>query len=264
MINLLSAREFHLDDPIMYILYGIVVAFIVALSLYYLISSLKRAKKLNMDMVKLKKVMTSAVTFTILPALGIALGVVTLVGTLGVAFPAIRLSVIGSLQYEAQMADGAMTALHGSMVTVSSAQDMVTVATVMTVAICWGGIEVLFFYRKLQPQIGKLMNMTAKTSKGPNINIGDLVFQVTFIGMAIGYLAMSITSITSHISFISSYYNFIAVIVAMISMYICDLLVDKAKWKWLDNFSTPLSMIIAMVVVGIISFCASKYGWPVA
>ena len=31
--------------------------------------------------------------------------------------------------------------------------------------------------------------------------------------------------------------------------------------KWLDSFATPLSMIIAMAVVAIISFCAQKYGW---
>jgi len=269
MINeILCAKEFHLDDPIMYILYGIIVVFIVALSLYYLLSSLKRAKELNMDMTKLKKVMSASATFSVLPAVGIALGVVTLVGSLGVAFPAIRLSVIGSLQYETQMADGAATAMYGSLDALMakgiSAQDMVTIATVMTIAICFGGIEVLFFYRKLQPAVGKLMNSTTTAGGGSKINIGDLVFQVTFIGMVIGYLAMSITSITSNIKFIDSYYNFIAVIVAMIVMYCCDILITKANWKWLDDFSTPLSMIIAMVVVGIISFCAQKYGWALA
>ncbi|MCQ2409522.1 MAG: DUF5058 family protein [Clostridia bacterium] len=273
MVNgIISAREFHLDDPIMYILYGVVVAFIIALSVFYLVLSLKKAKKLNMDMGKIRQVITSSITFSILPALGIALGVVTLVGSLGVAFPAIRLSVIGSLQYEAQMADAAANAITGStdgtglsilMKAGLTAQDMVTIATVMTVAICFGGIEVLFFYKRLQPTIGKFMSMTT-SSGGSNINIGDLVFQVSFIGMVLGYLAMSITSITGGIQFLDSYYNFIAVIVAMIIMYLCDLLINKANIKWLDNFSIPLSMIIAMIVVGAISFCANKYGWALA
>jgi len=269
MINsLLSGREFHFDDPIMYILYGVVLAFILSLSLYYMIFSLKRAKKLGMDMNKIKRVISASVTFSILPGLGIALGVVTLVGTLGVAFPAIRLSVIGSLQYETQMADGAATAIHGSMAnlmaTGMTAKDFVTIATVMTIAICWGGLEILFFYKKFQPVVGKLMNKTTSGGKGSTINIGDLVFQVSFIGMALGYLAMALTSISGGIEFLDSYYNFIAIIVAMASMYVCDILIDKAGWKWLDNFSTPLSMIVAMVVVGIISYCANKYGWALA
>ena len=112
LINLLCA-DFNLDDPLMYILYAIVLVFIVALAVFYLVSSLMRAKKLGMDMLKIKKVITSSISFSILPAIGIALGIVTLVGSLGVAFPAIRLSVIGSLQYETQMADGAANAITG-------------------------------------------------------------------------------------------------------------------------------------------------------
>lgn len=267
--NSLSAAAFNLDDPIMYVLYAVVLAFVIALSLYYLIISLKKAKKLGMDMVKIKKVVTTSISFSILPAIGIALGVVTLVGSLGVAFPAIRLSVIGSLQYETQMADGTATAIAGSlenlMVMGISGKDMVTMATVMSIAIMTGPVFVLVFYRRLQPKLGSLMSKsTNNLGGGSQINLGELVFQVCFIGMVLGYLAMSISSITSNVAFIDSYYNFIAVVVAMIIMYVCDLLITKAKWTWLDSFATPLSMIIAMIVVAIISYCASRYGWALS
>ncbi len=271
--NPLSAAAFSLDDPIMYVLYAIVLAFVIALSLYYLIISLKKAKKLGMDMVKIKKVITTSISFSILPAIGIALGVVTLVGSLGVAFPAIRLSVIGSLQYETQMAAGAASAITGDrldglgalMRQGITANDLVTMATVMSIAIMTGPIVVLVFYRRLQPKLGSLMGKTTNNlGGGSQINLGELVFQVCFIGMVLGYLAMSISSITSNVAFIDSYYNFIAVVVAMIIMYVCDLLITKAKWTWLDSFATPLSMIIAMIVVAIISYCASKYGWALS
>ena len=104
---LLSAawsKEFSLRHPIIYVLYGIVLAFVISLSLYYMLTAIKHAKQLGIESSKIKKVITTSATFSILPGLGIALGVVTLVGTLGVAFPAIRLSVVGSLQYETQMA----------------------------------------------------------------------------------------------------------------------------------------------------------------
>lgn len=266
--NVLSA-DFRLDDPIMYVLYAIVLAFIVGLAVFYLVTSLMRAKKLGMDMLKIKKVITSSISFSILPAIGIALGIVTLVGSLGVAFPAIRLSVIGSLQYETQMADGAANAIVGStngletlMLRGMTATDLVTIATVMTVAIMAGPVFVLIFYRRLQPKIGVLLTKTAGGgSKKGGVNIGELLFQVTFIGMTLGYLAMSLTSPSQNGKFIDAYYNFIALIIAMILMYVFDLLITKTKLKWLDSFATPLSMIIAMAVVAVISFCAQKYGW---
>ncbi|MBD5091940.1 MAG: DUF5058 family protein [Clostridiales bacterium] len=258
---------FHLDDPIMYVLYGIVLAFIIALAVFYLVTAILRAKKLGMDMVKVKKVITSSVSFTILPAIGIALGIVTLVGSLGVAFPAIRLSVIGSLQYETQMADGAATAIAGSLADLMAvgmtAQDMVTIATVMTIAIMSGPIMVLIFYRRLQSKVGVLLTKsTGGGVKKGGVNLGELVFQITFIGMTIGYLAMSITSWSGNAGYIDAYYNFIALIIAMILMYVFDLLITKLNIKWLDSFATPLSMIIAMAVVAVISYCATKYNVP--
>lgn len=264
----LGAREFSLRDPVVFIMYGIVLAFIVALSLYYMISAFKRAKQLGIESSKIKKVITTSATFSILPGLGIALGVVTLIGTLGIAFPAIRLTVVGSLQYETQMANGVAEGLYGSMRAMIahgiSAQDFATMAMIMTIAICSGGVEVLFFYHLYQPKIGKLMAKTSGGGKKGGVNIGDLVFQVSFIGMVIGYLAMSLETLAKNVTFVDGYYNFIAVLVAMGCMYVCDVLINKANWKWLDSFSTPLSMLIAMFVVGIISFCANKYGWALS
>lgn len=272
--NAIGAREFDLNSPLMYILYGIVLAFVVSLSLYYMLTALKRAKQLGIASDKIKKVITTSATFSILPGLGIALGVVTLIGTLGIAFPAIRLSVVGSLQYETQMADAVATGLtsvdgaKGSMAALiargMTAQDFATMAMIMTIAIMSGGVEVLFFYRLYQPKIGKLMSKTTGGTKKGGVNIGDLVFQVSFIGMVIGYLAMSISTITGGVQFIDNWYNFIAVLVAMLCMYVCDVLINKANWKWLDSFSTPVSMLIAMFVVGVISYCAHKYGWALA
>lgn len=140
----LGAHEFHLDDPIMYVLYGIVLAFIIALCLYYMLSAIKRAKELGIDKAKIKKVISTSASFSVLPGLGIALGVVILAGTLGIAFPAIRLSVVGSLQYETQMADGTATAIAGSMNALidkgMTAEDFATIAMIMTIAICSGGV----------------------------------------------------------------------------------------------------------------------------
>lgn len=266
MISTLAAFDgFTPNSPLLYGLYGAVVAFVVAMSLYYIVRSVRRAKAIGMDMGKIKKVFTTSVTFSILPAIGIGIGVVTLIGSIGIALPAIRLSVIGSLQYETMMADGAASAIAGSMKDFIGGditpQDFVTIATVMTIPIVTGPALVLFAYKKFQPKVQMLSNKSSATSSG-NINIGDLLFQVVFIGMILGYLAMSLTTIASGTGYVDSYYNFIAIVIAAVCMYIFDLLITKAGQKWLDSFSTAFSMLIAMAVVAVISYFSYDKGWP--
>ena len=221
-----------------------------------------------MDMGKIKKVITTSVSFSILPAIGIGIGVVTLIGAIGIALPALRLSVIGSLQYESMMADGAASAIIDGTLSdfinsQISKQDFVTIATVMTIPIVTGPLVVILFYKKFQP---KVQMLSAKTGgggvPGSGINIGDMLFKVVFIGMILGYLAMSITSIASGAGYLDNYYNFIAIIIAAVCMYIFDLLIEKGGQKWLDSFSTPLSMLIAMAVVAVISYFSYENGWP--
>ena len=168
MISTLSAFTFGPNSPLIYGLYGAVVVFVVAMSLYYIVHSLRRAKALKMDMGKIKKVISTSATFSILPAIGIGIGVVTLIGAIGIALPAIRLSVIGSLQYESMMADGAASAIiDGSLRdfinSEISKQDFVTIATVMTIPIVTGPLVVIFFYKKFQP---KVQMLSAKTGGG--------------------------------------------------------------------------------------------------
>ena len=266
MISTLSAFSgFTPNSPLIYGLYGAVVVFVVAMSLYYIVRSVRRAKALNMDMGKIKKVFTTSAVFSILPAIGIGIGVVTLIGSIGIALPAIRLSVIGSLQYETMMADGAASAIANSMEEFIggniTAQDFVTIATVMTIPIVTGPIVVIFFYKKFQPKVQMLSSKTSATSSG-GINIGDLLFQVVFIGMILGYLAMSLTSIASGAGYVDNYYNFLAIVIAALCMYVFDLLINKCGQTWLDSFSTPFSMLIAMAVVAVISYFSYENGWP--
>lgn len=68
LTNTLGAREFSLRDPMVFILYGIVLAFIVALSLYYMLSALKRAKQLGMSPRKSKKLSPRRQRFPFFPA----------------------------------------------------------------------------------------------------------------------------------------------------------------------------------------------------
>lgn len=271
------------DSWVMYLMYGLIVAFVSVEAIYYLVKSIRRAKKIGMDMGKIKRVITTSATFSVLPAIGIGIGVVTLVGAIGIALPAIRLSVVGSLQYETQVADAAASAMAGSMAQLMqegvTPKAFVTIAFMMTLAIIWGCLFVVLFYKRLQPKLTKLGKKDLSASKSVNkfvdqkkINIGDLAFQIAFIGMIIAYLSMAISTVfgTTKLEDGSTfqnmyttygYYNLIAVVVAAGCMMGFDVLVNKLNWKWLDSFSTAFSMIIAMVVVAIIAYFAQVNGW---
>lgn len=274
---------FNPDSWVMYLMYALIVVFISAEAIFYLVKSVKKAKKIGMDMTKIKKVIKTSASFSVLPAIGIGIGVVTLIGSLGITVPAIRLSVIGALQYETQMADGAAKAITGSTDGLTlliqrgvTAQDYATIVTLMTVAIIAGPVLVVLFYKKLQPKLAKLgamkvggavdpdtatknLESDAKRANPNGINLGDLAFQVSFIGMIIGYIAMSIGAIAAMPGRITSYYNFIAVIVAALFMVLSDFLVKKLNWKWLDDFSVAFSMLFAMLIVGIISGTTGQF-----
>lgn len=260
----LSAFTFNPDNGLMYGLYGGVIAIIAAMSIYYTIVAIRRAKALNMDMGKIRKVISTSVTFSILPAIGIGVGLVALIGSIGVALPAIRLSVIGSLQYETMMSDGAAKALEGSLQAFLASdifpKDYVTIATVMTIPIVTGPLLVLLGYKRFQPKVAMLSSKGVKTTRG-GVNIGELLFQVVFIGMILGYLADAVTIFVSNAQYVDAYFNFIALVVAALCMYVFELLINKAKWKWLDSFSTAFSMLIAMAVVAVISYFAYDKGW---
>lgn len=276
-------NRFNPDSWVMYLMYALIVVFISAEAIFYLVKSVKKAKQIGMDMTKIKKVIKTSASFSVLPAIGIGIGVVTLIGSLGITVPAIRLSVIGALQYETQMADGAAKAITGSTDGLTlliqrgvTAQDYATIVTLMTVAIIAGPVLVVLFYKKLQPKLAKLgamkvggavdpdaatknLESDAKKANPNGINLGDLAFQVSFIGMIIGYIAMSIGAIAAMPGRITSYYNFIAVIVAALFMVLSDFLVKKLNWKWLDDFSVAFSMLFAMLIVGIISGTTGQF-----
>ena len=274
---------FNPDSWVMYLMYGLIVAFVSIEAIYYLVKSIRRAKKIGMDMGKIKKVITTSATFSVLPAIGIGIGVVTLVGAIGIALPAIRLSVVGSLQYETQVADAAASAMAGSMAQLMkdgvTPKAFVTIAFMMTIAIIWGCLFVVLFYKRLQPKLSKLGKKDLSASKTSNkfvdekkINIGDLAFQIAFIGMIIAYLSMAISTVFGttklddggtfqNMYTTYGYYNLIAVVVAAGCMIGFDALVSKLGWTWLDSFSTAFSMIIAMVVVAVIAYFAQVNGW---
>ena len=56
--------NFDVNHPILFVLVAIVIAIVLAQSVYFLVKSVRRAKKIGMDMTKIKKTIITAAIFT--------------------------------------------------------------------------------------------------------------------------------------------------------------------------------------------------------
>lgn len=87
--------EFSVNHPILFILVGLLVAVVLAQSVFFLVKALRRSKQLGLDQAKIRKTIRSAAIFTVAPALAIVVSVAILSKKLGLALPWLRLSVVG-------------------------------------------------------------------------------------------------------------------------------------------------------------------------
>ena len=144
--------QFDVNAPVLFILVGVVIAAVLAQSVYFLVKALRRAKQLAMDLTKIKKTIKTAALFTIAPAVAIVISVIALSKDLGLALPWLRLSVVGSMSYEtiaASNAESAMGLTFGQVTSLTAVQ-YVTILLVMTISIMVGIWLVPVVAKKMQ------------------------------------------------------------------------------------------------------------------
>ena len=72
----------QLNSLPMFAIVGVVILFILGLSIVFMVKSYRAGVALGMDRVKMRRAITSSVTFTLLPSISILLGVIALSGSL--------------------------------------------------------------------------------------------------------------------------------------------------------------------------------------
>ncbi len=229
---------FNPNDFFLFALVSVVILFILAQSVYFLIKAWRRAKELGFSAAVLKKTAVSSATFTIAPAISILLGVITLSNFLGLPLPWLRLSVIGALTYELPAATSAASALGVSIATtVTDPTVYSAIAWVMTLGIIPGMILVPLFMKRIQRGI---VNLKSKDEKW-----GEIFMTALFLGMISAFLGMIFADINTGIA------GWIPIFVMLISaalMCICGLLVKKCGWRWLQDFALPICMLASMAL----------------
>ena len=238
--------EFYVNHPLLFVLAGILVAVVLAQSVYFLVKALKRSRQLGMDQKKIRKTIGTAAIFTIAPAVAIVISVITLSKDLGLALPWLRLSVVGSLSYETVAAGNALSAMDLELGKVASlnSQQYVNITLVMTISIMVGIWLVPAISKKLLGGVSKLQKMDAKWT--------EILSNAMFIGMIaafLGFVFCDFSRLWSPVEGFSPTSGLIPVCVmavAAIVMVLCGVLMKLLKWKWLNDYALPISMILGM------------------
>ena len=256
--------EFSVNHPILFLLVGVIIAAVLGQSVFFLLKSIRRAKATNMDMTKIKKTIITAAVFTVAPAVAIVITVISLSQSLGIALPWLRLSVVGSLSYEAIAAANAASGMGTTLAELAgnmTASQFVTISIVMTVSIMVGIWLVPVIAKKYQSGLVSFENKDKKWS--------DILQNSLFIGMIsafVGFVfcdvnrlwdegARVVTStnnltgeqIVTNFSSTSGLIPVVVMAVSAVCMCLCGLLINKLKWKWVNDYALPICMILGMM-----------------
>ena len=238
--------EFHVNHPILYVLVAFLVVVVLGQSVYFLLKALRRSKQIGMDQTKIKKTIKTAAVFTVAPAVSIVISVITLSKSLGLPLPWLRLSVVGSLSYEAIAASNAVSAMGLTLGRIENltAQQFVNICLVMTISILVGIWLVPVIGKKLLGGMSALENRDAKWA--------DIFQNSMFIGMIaafLGYVFCDFSRLWAPVEGYSATSGLIPVCVMAVSalvMVVLGLLMRKPKLRWLGDYALPISLVLGM------------------
>ena len=241
---------------------AVVLTFIMAMCLVFCMKSYRAGVAIGMEEKALKKVITSSMTFTLLPSISILLGVIALSGTLGVPLSWLRLSVIGALQYELNVADIAAqgVGLSGLNLAELNIGAFVTIALVMTIGILGGVVCCIFFLKKY---MNKLQGKGKKTKQAKQAEPDD--FSADEKDRSFGTYATTAMFVGLCAAYIGSYVGkampsggadlmplFVAGVAAL-CMAAFEFLIQKKNYLVLENFSLAASMLVAMTAAVLVN-----------
>ncbi len=240
-----------LNSAPMYLICGGIIAFVAVVCVIFLVRAYRAGIAMGIDRTRMNRVITSSATFSLLPSVGILLGVIALSGSLGTPWPWLRLSVIGALHYETQVAQAA--AEQVGMSTLSAAEmtpsGFATIALLMSICIMWGMVLSVFFNKRYTQKLGR----NGSSAGG---GFGDLAMTAMFIGLVSAYIGSYIGGLVSGnglFTFSGDWMPLLVVAVSGLVMAGFVYLAEKKRQAWVESFSIAGSMLVGMAAAVVVS-----------
>jgi hypothetical protein len=221
------------NSNLMFFMCTLVIAFVLLQAVLFIKAAWKRGAEMGIEPAVMKKAMTNAGLFSVIPSLPIVVMLVVLTVNLGQYFPWLRLSVVGSATYENMAADivAKASGLAGIADPRFDLQIFTMAMWVMSIGIIWGIVFNIFFMKSL--------DKFSKKAKASNSHFIPVLSGALFIGMLALMSAPYITdtkNTTAIVSFIS----------AAVAVILCGKVAKASGVKAIDEFSLPISLIVGM------------------
>jgi hypothetical protein len=231
------------NGALLYIMGVIIILFVLAQSIWFLVRAVRRGKQLGISSKVMKEAAISSGTFSIVPSVPIVLAMIALAATIGTPLAWIRLSVIGSMSYETIAAGKVLEAAPG----VITQQVFASVVWVMTIGIMAGPIFNLFGLKRYQ---ARLTRIGQKDSRWSNV-LTDALFMGIIAVMGGQFVAKGISAfgnLADEKVTMNGQAQLLTLLTGVVFMLIFGAVIKKAKAKWLENFALPVSMIGAILM----------------
>ena len=244
----------ELNRPVFYLICGGIVLFVALICILFAVRAYRAGKAIGMDVTKMKRAVIASATFAVLPSVGILLGVIALAGSLGTPWPWLRLSVIGALHYETQVATAAAEAVGLGSLSASTMtkEAFPTIALLMSICIMWGMILAIISCKAYSRKLSTPRAANSRKKGGFDImSFGDTAMTAMFIGLVSTYLGSYIGQFVSggeggRLRFSGSLLPLAVAAVGAAAMGVFIWFRDHKKAEWVDSFSIAGSMLIAM------------------
>jgi len=230
------------SSKFIYCICGIVILFVIAESLFFIIRAWREGRRIGMTKDQLSGTVIQSALFSIAPALSIVAAILTLSGALGLALPWFRLSVIGAIQYELPAAESALQAigLSGLSQEVTDPEAFSAVAWVMTLGSVDALVLIPFILKKIHKKVGQVATN--------NSTIANVIADSAMIGLICAFIVRSLLAVGDPAvkGDGGGLMALVAVLVSMLTMYLLTKFNNKMQWTWFEPFLMPLSMFLAM------------------
>lgn len=217
---------------------GIILLVILVQSILFIRLAWKEGKRIGLTGKRMLQGLRSGMVAAIIPSIPIVIALIAMAGSLGIPFPWIRLSVIGSAPYEL-LAAGIGARSMGVVELGGKGYTQFVFANsvwVMTIGAMWSGLMVFFF--------NKMLKKTYKKIEKKDPNWMKIITSAAFFGIICLFLAEPI---------VKGGLPLVTTISGALLMVICAVLIKKFEIKWLKEFAWPISMVGAMVSAVIFS-----------
>ncbi len=223
---------------IVYLVCAVVVIYVFFLCILYLRQGLRRAKELGISQDAIRSTIRSSAGFSIAPSIPIILALMAMMGVLGIPFPWMRLSIIGSFQYELMTANIGASAMGVTQLGSAHMTPRVLANSfwVMTLGIPWGMLLSIFTMRRFASGLDQARKKDATKL--------TLIITALYFGMLSVFVGPPL---------VQGGLPLYTLLVSAATFLVLNALAKRSRIGWLSDYVFTFSMLGGMVFSVLIS-----------